>query len=380
MSAVAAFASARAPALKGVTRGSNKPAIIPAERVSTRRLTASTRQPHVVAEETGVVTRATVHGGGGGSDRWRESAFAAYCDDVLERPEVSEGLRVLEQRHPELDPNIVLLGMWLATRGDGGHAMTHAELRTATKISERWRWRVGDNLRHAEASLRGADLAETPPAAELAAAVSALAGEVTRVSRAALFENATSHDWWRGGVGHDHVDDDVDDGRGGGGVLVRGATWRACTNLRLYHEYLGLRLIKGDWERVRDVFGGCMEASGIDVSGDVCGAQGGVDDGEEEEGATVGEERRDTETETGEGMRDAVWRAVRGAIDETTVKPHKAQQKQCNERYLRARRNLAEADKQWKASCQDYKDARRRIKHARHEVHKSRKAVRVEFR
>jgi hypothetical protein len=44
------------------------------------------------------------------------------------------------------------------------------------------------------------------------------------------------------------------------------------------------------------------------------------------------------------------------------------QQKEANERYLRARRNMAEADKRWKASCEAYKDARRGIKHARHEA------------
>ena len=71
---------------------------------------------------------------------------------------------------------------------------------------------------------------------------------------------------------------------------------------------------------------------------------------------------------------------MRGAIDETTTKPRKVMQKECNARYLRARMNLKEANRRWKASCEDYKNARRGIKHARHEVHKSRKAVRVEYR
>jgi hypothetical protein len=33
--------------------------------------------------------------------------------------------------------------------------MTHAELRRACKISERWRWRVGEGLKRVEASLHG---------------------------------------------------------------------------------------------------------------------------------------------------------------------------------------------------------------------------------
>jgi hypothetical protein len=133
-----------------------------------------------------VAAAASAEAMGGGSSSWRGNAFAAYCDAALRRPEVSEGLRVLEQRHPELDPNVVLLSFWLAARRDsdgdsdsggggngevagsnpgGGHtyarAMTTAEMRKATKISERWRWRVGDGLHHVEASLRGGGLLYT---------------------------------------------------------------------------------------------------------------------------------------------------------------------------------------------------------------------------
>jgi hypothetical protein len=96
--------------------------------------------------------------------------------------------------------------------------------------------------------------------------------------------------------------------------------------------------------------------------------------------AAAEEEVAAAEETDGGGMSDAAWRAVRGAIDESTAKPKKVQQKECNARYLRARRNLADANKRWKASCEDYKDARRSVKHARHEVHKTRKAVRVEYR
>jgi hypothetical protein len=54
--------------------------------------------------------------------------------------------------------------------------------------------------------------------------------------------------------------------------------------------------------------------------------------------------------------------------------------KAANARYLDARRTLAAETKRWKATCEDYKRARRIVKAARHEVHKSRRAVRVEYR
>ena len=126
------------------------------------------------------------------SSNWRENPFARYCDDAMAIPEVVEGLRVLEQTHPEIDGNVVLFAVWRATRGGDARPMSHAALRKATKISERWRWRVTDGLARVEASLRGPDLAESPQAANLAAAVAALGDEVDDVARAALFELAAS--------------------------------------------------------------------------------------------------------------------------------------------------------------------------------------------
>ena len=76
------------------------------------------------------------------SSNWRENPFARYCDDAMAIPEVVEGLRVLEQTHPEIDGNVVLFAVWRATRGGDARPMSHAALRKATKISERWRWRV----------------------------------------------------------------------------------------------------------------------------------------------------------------------------------------------------------------------------------------------
>jgi hypothetical protein len=79
-------------------------------------------------------------------------------------------------------------------------------------------------------------------------------------------------------------------------------------------------------------------------------------------------------------MTDEAWKAVRGCVDPTMNKPRRDRQGEANKRYVDARRNLQEANALWKATCEDYRRARRTVKHARHEVHKSRKAVRVEFR
>ena len=81
-----------------------------------------------------------------------------------------------------------------------------------------------------------------------------------------------------------------------------------------------------------------------------------------------------------EVFTDAGWRAALAAVDQSRVKPKTEDRRRRNERYHRARRNLAEADRRWKAASEDYKNARSAVKRARHEVHKTRKAVRVEFR
>ena len=293
------------------------------------------------------------------SSNWRENPFARYCDDAMAIPEVVEGLRVLEQTHPEIDGNVVLFAVWRATRGGDARPMSHAALRKATKISERWRWRVTDGLARVEASLRGPDLAESPPAAHLAAAVAALGDEVDDVARAALFELARGEAWWSDG------DDDAGDALAyeSGKATVRGPTAVAAANLRMYLlEYLGARFIANEWRRVRGVLDGCLAAGGVDAHADIIGI----------EDARAGG--------TASGMSDEAWRAVRGCVDPTMTKPRRDRPGEANRRYIDARRNLRDADRLWKATCEDYRRARRTVKHARHEVHKSRKAVRVEFR
>ena len=137
----------------------------------------------------------------------------------------------------------------------------------------------------------------------------------------------------------------------------------------MYLEYAGATLSREDHDRLRGVFEGCMsEAPGgwspsRDVelaNGEVAGSKSGSGDEEV--------------------FTDAGWRAALAAVDESRVKPKTENRRRRNERYHRARRNLAEADRRWKAANADYKNARSAVKRARHEVHKTRKAVRVEFR
>jgi len=56
---------------------------------------------------------------GASSGAWRGNPFATFCDAALARPAVADGLRILEQRHPELDPSMIMFAVWLATRRDG---------------------------------------------------------------------------------------------------------------------------------------------------------------------------------------------------------------------------------------------------------------------
>ena len=96
---------------------------------------------------------------------WRVNAFSSFCDAASARPRVAAGLRALAQRHPGLDPSLVLFALWLAVADDGlAREMTHAELRAAARVAERWRGRVVGSLTSVHASLRGADLEDSPAA------------------------------------------------------------------------------------------------------------------------------------------------------------------------------------------------------------------------
>ena len=74
------------------------------------------------------------------------------------------------------------------------------------------------------------------------------------------------------------------------------------------------------------------------------------------------------------------WRSVRCAIDARFAKDKTATRKDRNRRYHAAKKNLEHANRVWKETAAEYKRARSLVKSARHEVHKSRAAVRTQFR
>ena len=108
---------------------------------------------------------------------WRVNAFSSFCDAASARPRVHAGLQTLAQRHPAMDPSMVLFALWLAVADDGlSRTMTHAELRAASRVAERWRGRVETKLTTVHASLRGADLEDSPAAKAVARVVAAAPG------------------------------------------------------------------------------------------------------------------------------------------------------------------------------------------------------------
>ena len=317
---------------------------------------------------------------------WRVNAFSSFCDAASARPRVAAGLRALAQRHPGLDPSMVLFALWLAVADDGlAREMTHAELRAAARVAERWRGRVVGSLTTVHASLRGADLEDSPAAEAVARLVAAARRDALAAARAELFLEAER---WRrfDGAGSASLLDD----RGAGGendrstpfaegTHVRGATAAACANLRLLLEYLGAPLSRTDWKHARLVFEGCMAeggerlnpkpSGGWDVEGDVrvWGGEDGEDDVVDDD-------------DDGRVLTAKQWRSVRGAIDHRFADAKTARRMDRNERHRLAKKNLEHANRLWKTTAAEYKRARTLVKSARHEVHKSRAAVRTQFR
>lgn len=374
---------------------------------------------------------------------WRSHAFASFCDEALSNPKVAAGLRALEQRHPQIDSNVVLFGFWLAARQNTA-AMTRPQVRIAKRVSDRWRLRVSSGLRTVHASLRGPDLTESPAANALAKLVKASLKESIAAERAELFDVAAA--WERyseSNESDEHTvltenDDDTklktstsdgvptgltagdtsrtstSDGCDEKKHQVLGATKHACLNFKLYAESLGLNLLRNDWVDTRAVFEGCMHlrAGGWDLEGDVCVSPGAVDDeesGEEnvsgasqesssEEASGASELSDDTSSitsnssevsgDTSSELTDDTspitstlqWRLIRREIDESLVKPRRLAQRAKNARYEAAKKNLTHANKLWKQTTLEHKHARATVKAARHEVHKTRKVVRVEWR
>ena len=308
---------------------------------------------------------------------WRVNAFSSFCDAASARPRVAAGLRALAQRHPGLDPSMVLFALWLAVADDGlAREMTHAELRAAARVAERWRGRVVGSLTTVHASLRGADLEDSPAAGAVARLVAAARRDALAAARAELFLEAER---WRrfdaparlldaGATGENDRSTPFAEG-----TYVRGATAAACANLRLLLEYLGAPLSRTDWKHARVVFEGCMAeggerlaGGGWDVEGDVrvWGDADGDDDGDD----------------ACQILTAKQWRSVRGAIDNRFADAKTALRMDRNERHRLAKKNLEHANRLWKETAAEYKRARTLVKSARHEVHKSRAAVRTQFR
>ena len=308
---------------------------------------------------------------------WRVNAFSSFCDAASARPRVAAGLRALAQRHPGLDPSMVLFALWLAVADDGlAREMTHAELRAAARVAERWRGRVVGSLTTVHASLRGADLEDSPAAGAVARLVAAARRDALAAARAELFLEAER---WRrfdaparlldaGATGENDRSTPFAEG-----TYVRGATAAACGNLRLLLEYLGAPLSRTDWKHARVVFEGCMAeggerlaGGGWDIEGDVrvWGDADGDDDGDD----------------ACQILTAKQWRSVRGAIDNRFADAKTALRMDRNERHRLAKKNLEHANRLWKETAAEYKRARTLVKSARHEVHKSRAAVRTQFR
>ena len=303
-------------------------------------------------------------------------AFCAFCDTALARPGVARGLRALEARHPEVDRHAVLLAFWHASLRPPHGALTRAQIRAVARGGERWRWRVNDGLLRVAASLRGPDLEDEPAALELARAAEALEREASRVARRRAANLVAS--WSAAASVVDAAIEDVaveigereeepgsrgktQEARDAADAGVGGAAAIACVNLRLYFEYQGLRPTRADWGRhLRDVFEGCAAVGGFAEEGFV------IDEG--------------VSSASDASRRDAAWARVREAVEASTRKPQALSPTKQAARYHAARRNLREQNRRWAAAKEDYKNARFAVKRARHEVDKTRKHVRTEFR
>jgi hypothetical protein len=311
-------------------------------------------------------------------------AFCAFCDAALARPGVARGLRAFEARHPEVDRHAVLLAFWHASLRPRA-SLTRAQIRAVARGGERWRWRVNDGLLRVAASLRGPDLEDEPAALELARAAEALEREASRVARRRAANLVAS--WSAAASVVDAAIGDVavaiegreeeiagspgpepraqtQEARDAADAGVGGAAAIACVNLRLYFEYQGLRPTRADWGRhLRDVFEGCAAVGGF-----------------AEEGLFVIDEGVSSSSASDASRRDAAWARVREATEASTRKPRALSPTKQAARYHAARRNLREQNRRWAAAKEDYKNARFAVKRARHEVDKTRKHVRTEFR
>jgi hypothetical protein len=285
-----------------------------------------------------------------------------------------------------MDPSMVLFALWLAVADDGlSRTMTHAELRAASRVAERWRGRVETKLTTVHASLRGADLEDSPAAEAVARVVAAARRDALAAARAELFREAERWRRFDETLLNDsettkRKEKEKEETPFAEGTYVRGATSAACANLSLLLEYLGAPLGRTDWKHARAVFEGCMAegsdtllGGGWDVEGDV--RVWGNADGDDGDDGDDDDDGDDVLV-----LSAKQWRSVRCAIDARFAKDKTATRKDRNRRYHAAKKNLEHANRVWKETAAEYKRARSLVKSARHEVHKSRAAVRTQFR
>jgi hypothetical protein len=278
---------------------------------------------------------------------WARNDLEVFASRVRawERGRGGVALRALEERAGArgLDADALLCCARVGV--ENARTMSRSEIARVGETGERWRRRVGAKLRSAEASLMGGDDAGSEPRAAaraVAAKVADATKDLERASRRFMHE-ATVEECEFGDAGERMATPS-----GSGEIPEK---WRmACVNAGAYLEYAGAVLTFDEWKYARTVFAAVVE----------------VVDGKTTSDALVGD--------------DAVWREMKGMIDDSTIRPRRLSQTRNNERYHEAQEELDEAKKEWKEATQAYKEARRRIKRARQKVHSTRKAVRIEYR
>jgi len=253
--------------------------------------------------------------------------------------------------------------------------LTHAQMRALTKISERWNWKILKRVESAEDSLFSlADFAEEennacPPAREFGEELKRLREKMEKAKRAQMWKLVEDEAWWDDASGegreeeeenscsfsgnrsretsssfsHETDDDDA--------KIFDASTKIACENIRVYFEYLGFQPTSREWLSIQTLLGECLTSE------------------------------KDRAMIRAPPSSSSNFHVLKRTIDHKTKKPWKdAERQNLNRRYLLARENLLEAKKEWALAEQSYKEARRKITRARHEVAKTRKHVRIEFR
>ena len=269
-----------------------------------------------------------------------ENPFEAFARDVRAREVPPESRRVeAALRHlSRWDADAALACAYVG--GVRARETTREEVRAISRACERWSDRVSGRLRRAGASLVSEGSARARAAG---ARVEACARDVERLSRARVYDAIVDEERYALGETYSYsvasASTSVDE------------RWRmACVNVGAYLELVGATPTREEWTRLRVVFDGLVAHV----------------DGEVECERLV----RD----------DARWREMKMTMDDSAVRGKRLTRVRNNARYEAAKRELVEAKREWSEATRAYKAARRRVKAARHDVHKTRKAVRIEYR